>query len=261
MGRIDAHVHGDSEQWPGDPAAYVDACRARGIDAVVLIEPLERCLRAVERFGEFIIPVARIEMDQATPDEVQRCIDAGCPGIKFIRPKAPYGDPHYWPLYERLETLGRTAVFHTGYLGFHARELEPVRFQDMRAAQIDVVARRFPELRILMAHYSNPWWEEAWKVSWSNRNVYADLSGGTAIRRSLAMWADLFAPDGRLQADTIAKLCFASDVVYFRPDAHPFVPYIDFYERLFDHIGLPDALREQVNRGNAARLFGLSKGG
>jgi predicted TIM-barrel fold metal-dependent hydrolase len=259
MGRIDAHVHGDAAQWPGDPAAYVDDCRARGIDAVVLIEPLERCLAAVARFGDFVIPVARIDMDRATPDEVQACIDAGCRGIKFIRPRAPYGDRRYWPLYERLETLGRTAVFHTGYLGFTGRELDPVRFQDMRAAQIDVVARRFPDLRILMAHYSNPWWEEAWKVSLSNRNVCADLSGGTAIRRSLAMWADLFCPDGRLLEESVAKLCFASDVPYFRPEGQPFAPYIDFYERLFDRITLPDALREQVNRGNAAWLFGLSE--
>jgi predicted TIM-barrel fold metal-dependent hydrolase len=261
MGRIDAHVHGDVDDWTGDPAAYVDACRARGIDAVVLIEPLKDCLRAVERLGDFIIPVARIDMDRATPDEVQACIDAGCHGIKFIRPKAPYGDQRYWPLYERLETLGRTAIFHTGYLGFHGRELEPVRFEDMRAAQIDVVARRYPELRILMAHFSNPWWEEAWKVSWSNRNVYADLSGGTAIQRSLAMWADTFAPDGRLLKDSIAKLCFASDVVYFRPGEHRFERYVDFYERLFDRIGLPAALREQVNHGNAARLFGVPEEG
>jgi len=258
MGRIDAHVHGDPDQWPGDPAVYVDACRARGIEAVVLIERLERCLRAMARCGEFIIPVALIEMDQATPEEVQTCIDAGCRGIKFIRPRAPYGDSRYWPLYERLETLGRTAVFHTGHLSFRERERNPVRFEYMRAAQIDVVARRFPELRILMAHYSNPWWEEAWRVSWSNRNVYTDLSGSTAIRRSLAMWADLFAPDGQLQEDTIAKLCFASDVSYFHPDEYRFEPYIDFYERIYDRIGLSSAMQEQVNRGNAARLFGLS---
>jgi predicted TIM-barrel fold metal-dependent hydrolase len=237
----------------------VDACHERGIDAVVLIEPLERLQRAMDRFGDFVIPVARIEMDLATPDEVRACIDAGCRGIKFIRPKAPYGDRRYWPLYARLEELDRAAVFHTGYLGFHGRELEPVRFQDMRAAQIDVVARRFPDLRILMAHFSNPWWEEAWKVSWANHNVYADLSGGTAIRRSLTMWADLFAPDGELMEGSVAKLCFASDVGYF--GEHRFAPYIDFYERLFDRIGVPGALREQVNRGNAARLFALSEEG
>lgn len=261
MGRIDAHVHGDPDQWSGEPAAYVDACQTRDIEAVVLIEPLERCMRAVERFGAFIIPVALIEMKSATPDDVQECIDAGCRGIKFIRPGAPYSDPRFWPLYERVEQLGRTAVFHTGYLGFNGREFEPVRFADMRAAEIDAIARRFPDLRILMAHFSNPWWEEAWKVSLSNPNVYADLSGGTAIRRSLAMWTDLFAPDGQLMEDSIRKLCFASDIHYFPEDEDLFGRHIDFYERLFDRIGLPDPLRELVNRGNAAQLFGLSESG
>ena len=111
--RIDSHTHGD----PGrarDPQAYVAACRERGIEAIVLIEPLDRCLQAVERYGDFIVPVARIDMDAAGVQEVERCIDAGCPGIKFIRPAAPYGDERYWPLYARLEELGATAVYHTG---------------------------------------------------------------------------------------------------------------------------------------------------
>jgi predicted TIM-barrel fold metal-dependent hydrolase len=159
--RIDAHAHGDPSALAADPIQYVDACRERGIEAVVLIEPLETCSRAVERFGDFCIPVARIDIDRDGPDIVSRCIDAGCPGIKFIRPAAPYGDERYWPLYAKLEALGATAVFHTGYLGFHGREARPVHMEHMRAAQIDVVARRFPELKILMAHFSNPWWEEA----------------------------------------------------------------------------------------------------
>jgi len=57
-----------------------------------LIEPLDRCQRAVERFGDFVIPVARIDMDAADAAEVERCVRAGCAGIKFIRPAAPYGD-------------------------------------------------------------------------------------------------------------------------------------------------------------------------
>ena len=59
---IDSHVHGDPTAI-ADPAAYIAACRQRGIEAIVLIEPLARCLEAVERYGEFIIPVARIDMD------------------------------------------------------------------------------------------------------------------------------------------------------------------------------------------------------
>jgi predicted TIM-barrel fold metal-dependent hydrolase len=257
--RIDAHVHGDPNGLGGDPQAYVEACRQRGIEAVVLIEPLERCLEAVRLFGEFIIPVARIDMDTASAQEVAECIQAGCRGIKFIRPAAPYGDERYWPLYGKLEDLGRAAVFHTGYLGFGAREAHPVHMTHMRAAEIDVIARRFPDLKILMAHFSNPWWEEAWKVSWSNANVYADLSGGTAIRRSTRTWVETFAPDGRLLESSVRKLCFASDVRYFVQGAHPFEPYIGFYERIYDRVGLSQDLQEIVNRGNARFIFGLDR--
>ena len=45
----------------------------------------------------------------------------------------------------------------------------------MRPAAIDCLSRRHPDLKILMAHYGNPWWEEAWKITWSSPNVYADL--------------------------------------------------------------------------------------
>jgi predicted TIM-barrel fold metal-dependent hydrolase len=257
--RIDAHVHGDPAHLQGDPQEYVAACRGRGIEAVVLIEPLERCLQAVRTYGDFVIPVARIDMDAASAQEVGKCVQAGCKGIKFIRPAAPYGDERYWPLYGKLEDLGTAAVFHTGYLGFHARETRPAHMAYMRAAEVDVIARRFPDLKILMAHFSNPWWEEAWKVSWSNANVYADLSGGTAISRSTRMWAETFAPDGQLLESSVRKLCFASDVGYFLDGAFPFEPYIGFYERIYERIGLSPELQETVNRGNARLIFGLDR--
>jgi uncharacterized protein len=255
--RIDAHVHGRVAEFDGDPDAYVEACRKRGIEAVVLIEDLATCMDAVAAFGDFIIPVARIPMNTAAPSDVDRCLEAGCKGIKFIRPAAPYADPRYWPLYERIETLGAVAVFHTGYLAFREREDPPVHMAHMRAAQVEAIARRFPALKILMAHFSNPWWEEAWKVSLSTPNVYADLSGGTAILRATRMWADMFAPDGNLLEASVRKLCFASDVRYFRqPETFDVERYIEFYERIFDAIDLPEALRERVNRGNARELFG-----
>jgi predicted TIM-barrel fold metal-dependent hydrolase len=256
--RIDAHVHGDPSSFRGDPRAYVDACRERGVEAVVLIEPLERCLEAVAKFGDFVIPVARVTMDAAGVKEVEACVAAGCKGIKFIRPAAPYGDERYWPMYGKLEELGVPALFHTGYLGFREREERPVRMEHMRAAQIEVIARRFPDLVILMAHFSNPWWEEAWKVSWSSANVYADLSGGTAIHRSMRMWAEMFAPDGQLLESSVRKLCFASDVVYFCGEGFPFERYVAFYDQLYERIGLSKDLRQVVNRGNARSIFGLA---
>ena len=257
--RIDSHAHGDPASLKGDPEAYVASCRERGVHQIVLIEKRDRCLSAMERFGDFVVPVAVVKMDDSSAGEVAQCISSGCRGVKFIRPRAPYGDERYWPMYARLEELRAPAVFHTGYLGFTGREAQPVHMEHMRAAEIEVIARRFPDLKILMAHFSNPWWEEAWKVSMSRENVYADLSGGTAILRSTRMWADLFAPNDEVLEASVRKLCFGSDVGYFLEGVHAFEPYIDFYETIFDRIGLSDELREVVNRGNARRIFGLDE--
>lgn len=50
-----------------------------------------------------------------------------------------------------------------------------------------------------------------------------------------------------------------SDVPYFRKE-FSFEPYIAFYERIFDRIGLPERLRERVSRRNARWLFGRTGG-
>ena len=69
----------------------------------------------------------------------------------------------------------------------------------------------------------------------------------------------MFAPDGKLDAATAGKLCFASDFCYFL-DSNPFgfEPFIDFYERFFDRVGMPDELRQRINSGNSRHLFGQS---
>ena len=261
--RIDSHVHGDPTSYRGSAAAYVKRMRTEGIDAVLLIAEAEQCVKGVRKFGDFIIPVAWAMLDQMDArdlrGDIERYLDLGCKGIKFIRPYYPYSDERYWPLYDAVSRRGAVAVFHTGYLVFEGIEARPIQFKHMRAAEIDTVARRFGDLKILMAHFSNPWWEEAWKVSWSRKNVYADLSGGTAIRRSLGMWSEMFAPNGRLMTDSVRKLCFGTDTRYFHSGGHRFGAYIEFYESLLDRIGAPPGLRRGVWAGTLQKLFGLRR--
>ena len=265
--RIDAHrtsrPFGAPTKYRGSGSAYVRRIRKQGIDAIVLLAPGEACRKAVRKFGDFIIPVAMYSLrDFGKRDlrkDMELRLDQGCKGIKFIAPLHPYSDERYWPMYEMIDKRRAVAVFHTGYLGFGGTEPEipPVRMTDMRAAHIDTVARRFPKLKILMAHFSNPWWEEAWKVCWTRPNVYADLSGGTAIRRSLNMWAETFAPNGELMADSLGKICFASDMSYLHGREHGFRRYVDFYQALLDRVGAPKRLRDRVWAGNARKLFGI----
>ena len=272
--RIDAHAHGiyGLPPKPADLESYIAGCRTRGIDKMALIGGEEAMFEMQSKCPDFVIPIIYLDIDTAQPSDVRRVIDKGAKGIKFIYPMRSYGDDAYFPLYEEINRLGSTIVFHTGYVMVGLFDgacgatavpsyLKPslVDISDMRPATIDRIVRGFPDLKILLAHFGNPWWEECWKMIASHKNVYADFSGGTAYRKSMTLWSEMFAPDGKLDAATAGKLCFASDFCYFL-DNNPFgfEPFIDFYERFFDRVGMPDDLRLRINSGNSRHLFGQS---
>jgi len=213
-------------------------------------------------FPDFVVPVPMVDPDDLTPEDADRLLSRGAAGLKFIAPMHSYGDNRYFRLYEVLRDRRALAVFHTGYLadalfcpGSALGRRDYVDITHMRPAAVDRVARAFPDLRILMAHFGNPWWEEAWKMISSHRNVYADFSGGTAYRRSLAMWREIFAPDGRLDTAAIGKLCFGSDTTHFVPGQYEYLPYVEFYERFYELLKVPAELRLKVDRENALMLI------
>lgn len=269
--RIDSHAHPYSNpvELPDLPQ-YRSRCQAAGIDGVVLIGFASDLgmdtvntwiLDAAAQLGEFVIAVPIIDMDRATPEEIERLFDRGARGIKFIRPDASYRDERYYPLYEAVKRRGGVGLFHTGYL-MHTPDYHP-RYRsgmdDMRPAHLDTVLRWVPHLKVLMAHFGNPFWEECWKVMVSHPTVYADLSGGTAIHRSMGFWKELLAPNGQPGDASLERLCFGTDLGYFPKDgtlSDRLGQYVDFYERLLDQIGAPAALRERVYAGNIRTLFG-----
>ncbi len=262
--RIDAHTHGDIEKLKGSPADYVAQCRKQGIERAVLIADPEPCRKAYEAMPDFIIPVPWVDIDAVSVKEIGECFDWGAKGIKFIDPQFSYGDPRYDPIYRTIAEHGKVCMFHTGYLARGLDEFgvpkkpRPTDISLMRPAAVDCMARRFPKLKILMAHFGNPWWEEAWKITWSNPMVHAELSGGTAYQRSLLMWREIFAPNGNLDTQTLNKVLFASDIVIFEhPGEEGFQPYFEFYDKLLDAVKAPEELRERVNRGTAMELFEL----
>lgn len=281
--RIDAHVHGKHADrdasgkivppvriaWEADdatPEEYVQAMREAGIDRVIVVDPPDIAFALQDLFGDFAIPAPHVVLDKDTPEDVDALFRRGAKAVKFISPARSYGDDAYHPIYDAVSANNGLAVFHTGYLV--AGPFEPggivgrdfiVDICDMRPAAIDRVARAFPDLKILMSHFGNPWWEEAWKMISAHPNVYADFSGGTAYRRDMEMWRQTFAPNGKINEHEVSKLLFASDVGYFRdPAKTDFQKYIDFYEQFFDAVGASREIRDKVNYGNALELLGES---
>jgi hypothetical protein len=276
--RIDAHTHAMHAEhdatgklipplkpaWapgPQTPKDYVKGSREFGIDQILVLDPPETTFALCEIFGDYILPSPQVDLDTVTCREIDDLFKRGACGIKFIAPMHSYGDNRYFPVYEVIRNHKGLAVFHTGYLGDGLHRpggllgrTDYVDINHMRPSVVDRVARAFPDLNILMAHFGNPWWEEAWKIMTSHKNIYADFSGGTAFRRSMNMWAEIFKPDGRLDTAAIGKLCFATDCSFCFQGQYPGRQQIDFYERFFEKLEVPAELRELVNWGTIQKL-------
>jgi predicted TIM-barrel fold metal-dependent hydrolase len=277
--RIDAHSHAmhaarDAQgrfrppvtaAWrPGewDAQELVRQHRERGVERVLLLDPPEGAFQMQAWFPDFVVPIPMVDPDTLAPADVDRLLSRGAPGLKFIAPMHSYGDNRYLPLYAVLRDRHALAVFHTGYLadalftpGSALGREDYVDITNMRPAAVDRIARAFPDLKILMAHFGNPWWEEAWKMISSHPNIYADFSGGTAYRRSLTMWREIFAPNGRLDTAAVGKLCFGSYTTHFVPGQYDYLPYIEFYERFYEALQVPAELRQKVDRENVLALL------
>lgn len=279
--RIDSHVHGmhaDRDEtgklcpplricWDSKdvtPQEYIEQSESWGVERVLLLDPPHVAFELKELFGDYVLPCPKVDMAKATPEEIDDLFKKGAVGIKFICPDKSYGDDSYFPLYDAIRANNGLAVFHTGYVLIE--NFEPggvmehehiVDITHMRPAALDRIGRAFPDLKILMAHFGNPWWEEAWNTMAKLPNIYADMSGGTAYRRSLDMWKYLFTLDGKVDLKSFSKLCYGSDIQAFTPGENHFAGYIDFHERLYEALNIPKEIQEIVNRGNLQRLLGL----
>ncbi|MCQ2444749.1 MAG: amidohydrolase family protein [Mailhella sp.] len=107
---------------------------------------------------------------------------------------------------------------------------------------IDIVARDFPDLKIIMSHGGYPYVQEAIYACYRNKNVYMDISeyevapmSETYISAMKNMIAD--------------KVLFAS--------AHPFVAQDECIAN-YNAMDLPDGVREKIMYKNACKVLGLT---
>lgn len=277
--RIDAHTHGMHAERnekgilvpPLTPCEYgkepqeqlEKECYAYGIEGALLLDPPHVAFAHKERMGSFIIPVPQVDLDKTTTDEIQKLFDRGAAGIKFIAPMKSYGSNDYFPFYDVVDKNHKLAVFHTGFLGATglfapgavlARE-DIIDITNMRPAAIDRIARKFPDLKILMAHFGNPWWEEARTVIASYKNVYSDFSGGTAAKRDMGMWKMIFAPNGVRDDKTLSKLCFGTDGTALIPGCYKDDFVIKFYDNFYDSLDVPQSIRTLIDHDNILNLL------
>jgi predicted TIM-barrel fold metal-dependent hydrolase len=199
--------------------------------------------------ADVIIPFASIDPNRGAEGvaEAKRLIEEfGVRGFKF-HPNAQVFFPNdrlAYPLYEVIEAAGLPALFHTGQAGSGSgqRGGGGIRLKYSNPIHLDDVAADFPDLKIVLAHPSFPWQEEALAVALHKPQIYIDMSG----------WSPKYFPPLLVQyANTLLK-----DKVLFGTDFPVLTP-----ERWMSDLATT-AVRDEVKPGlfkyNAARLLGLA---
>jgi predicted TIM-barrel fold metal-dependent hydrolase len=200
------------------------------------------------RHPDILIPFASIDpaRGQAGVREARLLVEEhGIRGFKFHPNLQAFhpNDRSAYPFYEAIEGLGVPAVFHTGQsaIGQGIPGSGGIRLKYSNPLALDDVAVDFPGLRIVMAHPSFPWQDEALAVAARHEHVYIDLSG----------WSPKYFPPQLVQfTNTLLrrKVLFGSDFPMLPPDA---------WIAEFDKLNIKPEIRPLVMKENALRLLGL----
>lgn len=220
----------------------VDAEHATGHPRIANEEIAEDCAK----HPDTLIPFASIDphKGRAGVREARRLVEGyGVRGFKFhpsIQGFAP-DDRLAYPLYEAIEELGAVALFHTGQTGIGARVRGGggIRLKYSNPMLIDDVAVDFPDLRIILAHPSFPWQDEALAVATHKEHVHIDLSG----------WSPKYFPPQLVRyANSLLqdKVLFGSDYPVITPDR---------WLADFEKLDVKDTVRPKILKENALRLL------
>ena len=222
----------------------VDATTAMGVSPV----PNDEIARAAAENPDALIAFGSVDphMGRAAVNEIRRLVDEyGVKGFKFhpsVQAFQP-NDPAYYPIYEAIAEHGRIALFHTGQTGIGAALPGGggIKLKYSNPMLIDDVAADFPGLKIILAHPSFPWQDEALSVATHKQDVYIDLSG----------WSPKYFPENLVRyTNTILKdkMLFGSDFPLITPER---------WMRDFDTLPIKDEVKPKVMKLNAAKLLGL----
>ena len=223
----------------------VDAEAATGTKAV----PNEEIAESALRYPDAIIPFASIDpaKGKAGARQVRTLVEEyGVRGFKFhpnVQAFFP-NDRMAYPLYDAIEECGAISVFHTGQTGIGAGAPGGggIRLKYSNPMFVDDVAVDFPSMKIILAHPSFPWQDEALSVATHKPQVYIDLSG----------WSPKYFPPQLVQyANSLLqdKVLFGTDYPLLTPER---------WLSDFDKLPIKDSVRPKILKDNAARLLGLA---
>jgi hypothetical protein len=238
-----------------DTLAQMDSL---GISQGVLSGPnnltAEWCNRAPHRFIASWLPDSVILNPE---EEAEKFIDAidnqGFRGLGELFTNCYFGIPinhaQFYPLYRICQERNLPVFIHTGFNGpdYH-RETPSFRVNLCNPLLLEDVIVTFPDLKIVMAHMSFPFTEQAIYMLLIHSNVYMDVAtmnwcvGRAGFYRLLQQVMDMAGPD---------KILFGSDQM----NMPQMIPVAVSAIREAPFLGEED--KRKILGGNARKLLGI----
>jgi uncharacterized protein len=222
----------------------VDAELTTGVARI----PNAEIVEAAARHTDVLIPFASVDPRRggdAVAEARDLLADGRVRGFKFHPnlQQIQANDRRAYPLYEVIAEAGRVALFHTGHTGIGAGLPGGggIRLRLGHPMDVDDVAVDFPDLRIVMAHPSFPWQDEAVSVALHKPQVSIDLSG----------WSPRLLPEALVRHASRRlrdQVLFGSDYPLITPER---------WLAEFEALDIDADAREPILRGNAIRLLDL----
>ena len=266
---IDAHVHlnnyaeNDRRPTAESVARLEQAMDTHGIDHCVVLTSykvnvdrpsVEEIVANLAERRRFTVVEGLRWRDEAHTDLFtleERIRDGIVSGIKLYPGYEPYAitDPS-------LETVFRIAAKHDVPVLIHCGDTyaKKAKVRFAHPLLVDDVAVDYPDVKFVICHLGNPWFQDTAEVLYKNENVYADISGLTLgdfssefERYLLTRMKDMFSYMG----DPGRQIMYGSDwpLVEMGP-----------YVRFFQGLELSDESRECVAWKTAATLFKIPTG-
>jgi uncharacterized protein len=176
----------------------------------------------------------------------ERIRDGVVRGIKLYPGYEPYAinDPSLESVFRIAAKYDVPVMIHTG-----DTYSKTAKIRNAHPLLVDDVAVDYPDVRFIMCHLGNPWFNDAAEVLYKNDNVYADISGLVLgdftyefERYMLQRVKDMIAYMGHPER----QLLYGSDWPLVRMG-----PYVKF----LNDLDLPQDQKEAIAWKTAARLF------
>jgi len=275
---FDVHVHMDLGTDIDRVAAEARKLHARlGISSCGLMfhQPdNDAVAEAIQRHPDVVVGFGYVALGRGDgPAKVRQLHRQGFRALKVICPKKDYDDKSLYPVYAKAEELAMPILFHTGVVArmdawaqregwtdmaavdFPALDISSNR---MRPICLDAIARAFPGLKLIMAHFTSLGRrDEAAAVLNHNPNVYADLTtpSGAGTKAQIRDYARRIR--SLVPAANYPKLLFGTDFFTHHSGTRRLKAGIKTINLLLDELKVTKAVRAKIMSETAEELVGL----